>query len=289
MHKPTIVCWGELVWDLLPSGPRLGGALANVAYHLAKLGAHPVLVTRVGDDELGRKAVVALAAAGVDVRFVQVDPVRPTGTVQVTLVDGEPRFRIGTEAAWDAMTLDDALLPVLAAADAVVFGTLAQRTSLAEGALVSALAVTRGLRVCDLNLRPPHDTFEVMTRILRTTDVVKCNEAEAAAVGRAYAVEDAVAELVEHGLVVALTRGARGAGLVREDDEADHGGCLAEPGGDNVGCGDAFTAVLTLGLLAGTPPQRLVAQACEYGSFVASQVGAMPEVPEPVARAARPG
>lgn len=288
MRNPTVVCWGELVWDLLPEGPRLGGALANVAYHLAKLGAHPVLVTRVGDDALGRKALAALADAGVDVRFVQVDPVRPTGSVQVSLVDGEPRYRIGSEAAWDAMTLDDALLPVLAAADAVVFGTLAQRTPLAEGALAEALAVTRGLRVCDLNLRPPHDTFEVMTRVVRNTDVVKCNEAEAEAVGRAYGVGDAVGELVEHGLIVALTRGARGALLAKEDERVETDGVPAAPGGDSVGCGDAFTAVLTLGLLAGTPLERLGAQACSYASFVASQVGAMPEVPDEVARAARP-
>lgn len=288
MRSPIVVCWGELVWDLLPDGPRLGGALANVAYHVARLGGRGVLVTRVGDDALGRRAIDQLTAAGVDVRFVQIDPDRPTGSVNVWMVDGEPRFRIGAEAAWDAMTLDDALVPVLEAADAVVFGTLAQRTSMAEGALGRALALTRGLRVCDLNLRPPHDTFEVMTRALRSADVVKINDAEAAAVGRCFGVQDAIGELVEHGLLVALTRGERGAVLVKEDARFE-ASAVAATGGDTVGCGDAFTAVLTCGLLAGTPLDRLVGQACAYAGYVASQVGGMPAIPDEVALAARPG
>ena len=127
-----------------------------------------------------------------------------------------------------------------------------------------------------------------MQRALRAADVVKVNEAEAAAVGRCFDVEDPIEELVEHGVIVALTRGAQGAVLVKEDERFQASGVVAT-GGDTVGCGDAFTAVLTCGLLAGTPLDRLVEQACAYAGYVASQVGGMPAIPDEVALAARPG
>lgn len=286
-ERHAVVCWGELVWDLLPEGPRLGGALANVAYHLAQLNARPILVTRVGRDEHGREAIRRLTEAGVDTRFVQVDPARPTGSVRVTVVDGEPRYRIATEAAWDAMTFDDALSPVIAEADAVVFGTLAQRTALVDGALSRALSVARGMRVCDLNLRAPFDAPDAVDAALRRATVVKLNASEAALVARVRGVDDPVAALTAEGLFVALTRGAHGALLARGDARAEHPGVPAAPGGDAVGCGDAFTAVLTCGLLDGTSLPELVERACAYAGFVAEHVGAMPTVPPEVARAAR--
>src|SRR5262245_18154281 len=100
-RSSLLVCWGELLWDLFPDGPRLGGTAANAAYHAAQLGQRVALVSRVGNDALGARAKEQLAAAGVDVRCVQVDPERPTGTVKVELHAGEPSYRIESEVAWD--------------------------------------------------------------------------------------------------------------------------------------------------------------------------------------------
>ena len=89
--RPRFIAWGELLWDLFRDGPRLGGAAANAAYHAACLGAQSHLVSRVGQDELGARALRELSELGVDVNVVQVDADAPTGTVQVEIVHGEPR------------------------------------------------------------------------------------------------------------------------------------------------------------------------------------------------------
>ncbi len=96
-----LVSWGELLWDLFPDGARLGGGAANVAYHASLLGARAALVSRVGDDALGRRALTELSSRGVDVSAVQIDADAPTGSVRVELAQGEPRFTLAQGAAWD--------------------------------------------------------------------------------------------------------------------------------------------------------------------------------------------
>lgn len=278
-NGPTIVAFGELLFDLFPDGPRLGGAAANVAFHAAALGARAVLVSRVGHDALGRQALDQLREHGVDVRFVSVDPLRPTGSVHVDIVDGEPRFRIGEQAAWDHLEVGRELVAELRQADGFVFGTLAQRTPLGSGALVTALGALppRCLRVADLNLRPPHVSAAVLAAALAHASVVKLNELEASRVAEALGVDDPVATLLARGVaVVAVTRGAAGAELHTRLNHERHPGFAALPSGDAVGAGDAFTACLTLDLCRAAPLPKLLARANRYASFVASHRGAMP-------------
>lgn len=283
-HRPLVVAWGELLFDLFPDGPRLGGAAANVAFHAAALGARALLVSRVGDDALGRSATAELAASGVDVRFVSVDAERPTGTVRVELVEGEPRFTLGEQAAWDRIELVPELLPELAAADAFVFGTLAQRTPLGSEALARALgSLPAGChRLADLNVRPPHVTERALSLALEQASVVKLNELEASRVS-ALLGEDAVSGLLARGVaLVALTRGSAGALLATNDERFEHAGFPAAPGGDPVGAGDAFTAALALGLCRREGLATCLARANRYASFVAGERGAMPRAPEPL-------
>jgi fructokinase len=287
----VIVCWGELLWDLFPDAPRLGGAAANVAYHCAMLGERVCLVSRAGDDALGRRAVAELGAAGVDTELVQVDAAAPTGTVHVEVRNGEPRFSIGEQAAWDRIECDERVAAALAAADIVVFGTLAQRTSVAQGALQQALKVApRAVRVCDLNLRPPFSSRAAVEATLGAAHVVKLNETEAEALGAMFGVSDPMRWLLdEQGIeLVALTRGARGCLLATRAHRAEHGGFdVPAEAGDRVGAGDAFTAVLSTLLVRRDVRQldsaaldSLAALANRYAAIVASQPGAMPRVPE---------
>jgi fructokinase len=276
------VSWGELLFDLFPDGPRLGGAAANVAFHAHALGATALLVSRVGDDALGRRARAALEADGVDVRFVGVDAERPTGTVRVELDDGEPRFTIGEEAAWDRVALVPELGAELARADAFVFGTLAQRTPLGSQALAAALDMLPPacLRIADLNVRPPHVTAPALELALAHASVVKLNELEARRVAEVLAVDDPVAGLFARGVsIVALTRGARGATLHTRGNTSEHAGFAARPGGDSVGAGDAFAATLAVELVRATRPGAALERANRYAAFVAGQRGAMPRPP----------
>ena len=195
----TIVCWGELLWDLFPDRRRLGGASANVAYHAAQLGEKAVLVSRVGNDELGALALRTLESSGVSVEFVQSDPEAPTGTVQVELVDGEPRYRIATQVAWDRIEWRDDLAPVLEQASAVCFGTLAQREPLAFDTLERALCHTSSAaaRICDLNVRPPFASRTVIERALGLSTALKLNEAELASLAEIFGQRDALGWLLQ--------------------------------------------------------------------------------------------
>jgi fructokinase len=277
-----LVCWGELLWDLFPDGPRLGGAAANVAYHAAQLGQPVALVSRVGNDELGARAKRELSTAGVDVSWVQVDADRPTGTVEVEIRDGEPSYRIASEAAWDRIDWSPELAALIGSARALCYGTLAQRTPLGSGALSQAFArhPAAGLRVCDLNLRPPFADSSVLETSLAAANVIKLNDTEAQLLCRIFAVPDAVEWLLQRPnvIIVAQTRGARGALLASRSERSLTSGHPSK-GGDAVGAGDAFTAVLTIELMRGSPLGTVAALANEYAAYVASQPGAMPEVP----------
>lgn len=275
-----VVAWGELLWDRFPDGDRLGGAAANVAFHAARLGAEAVLVSRVGDDELGWRALDELRGAGVDVRHVGVDADAPTGTVDVALDQGEPRFAIGARAAWDRITLGPPLIEVLRGADALVFGTLAQRTPLGQGSLAQALVHVGAacVRLCDLNTRPPFDSPEVLDRSLGRASAVKLNESESERVARAYGASDPVGFLLDKrgARFVALTRGARGALIATRDARVELPAAPLCGAGDAVGAGDAFSAVCALGLAVGAEPEQIGRRAARYAAFVASRPGAMP-------------
>lgn len=278
----TVIAWGELLWDLFPDGPRLGGAAANVAYHAAMLGDRSLLVSRVGHDELGKKAIAALRASGVDVSHVQIDDEKPTGTVRVEIDDGEPRYTIATEAAWDRIVTTLELAASIRISDTIVYGTLAQRTPLGSAALHQALAWARpdAVRLCDLNVRQPFATPAVIERALASATVVKLNRSEAAVLSELFGADDPIEWLLLRGVrLVALTLGSEGALLAQRGERVEQPGYLAS-GGDAVGAGDAFSAVLAHELHRGSSLRRIAERATRYASFVASERGGMPPIPE---------
>ncbi len=284
--SPRILSWGELLWDLFPNRAELGGCAANVAFHAHQLGAQALLVSRVGNDELGRNAVRALAKAGLDVEHVQVDPVEPTGAVRIEIENGEPTFSIATQAAWDSISLTAKVVELAARAEVLCFGTLAQRTPLNSRALDELVrALPRdSVRLCDLNIRQPFATKEVVERALSHATAVKLNEHEASVLGRMFEADDPAMWMIHDCGVelVALTRGKRGSVLTTSDRRFEHPGFEAATGGDAVGAGDAFTAVLALHLARGSSLAETSRAANRYASHVASFAGAMPAISDAV-------
>jgi fructokinase len=270
--KPRIVALGELLWDLLPEGPSLGGAPANVAYHATRAGGRGALISRVGQDDLGERAVRELEARGVDVTWVGRDAQHPTGTVEVRFAGGQPTYTIGADAAWDHIELPSVLD---SSVDAFALGTLAARTPGAAARTldflrqVHAAPPPRPLLALDLNLRPPHINPEFIQEVLPLVDVLKLNEEEQAwlvDIGRPWTTRAAI---------VALTRGARGAALsVRGVTFSVPG--IAVQGGDPIGAGDAFLASVLVELGRGVPPELCLERANRYAAGVASATGAMP-------------
>ena len=278
---------GEVLWDLLPAGAQPGGAPANFACHARALGADAGVVTRVGDDALGRDILRRLDALGLPTSLVQVDESAPTGTVGVELdADGVPRFTIHGDAAWDLLLANQGALGAVTAADAVCFGSLGQRGEPARHSIQTLVAATaaRALRIFDVNLRPPFYSSEVLEQSLRLANVLKLNDTELPVLASLFGAGGSPEAQLE-GLarrfdlrVVALTRGARGSLLRGPAGWADHPGLAAEVV-DTVGAGDAFTAALALGLLLDWPLDRTNTLANEVACHVCGCAGATPSLP----------
>jgi len=286
--SPVIVALGELLWDLLPAGPQLGGAPANFACHARALGADACLVSRVGDDSLGRGAVKALAALGLPTGTVAVDTASPTGTVDVLVEpDGQPRYQIHENVAWDGLVADSAAQEVASRADAICFGTLAQRSERSRSAIQSLLQIApqSALRIFDVNLRQHYYTDTLVKESLERSNVIKVNDAELPKLaGMFHLTGDPRAQIRELAgrfnlRLVAYTRGPLGSLLYS-------GGAWSDLPGrkvtvvDTVGAGDAFTAALTVGLLAGRSLDLVHQGASEVAAFVCSRAGATPPLPD---------
>lgn len=295
--RAHFICWGEVIWDVFPDRRMLGGAPANVAYHLAALGERVSLASRVGDDAAGAQARAALAGHGVGVDTVQIDPTRPTGWVEVTFADAgagagrEPRYRLVSGCAWERIEVDQPVARALGEAAAFCYGTLSQRASNVGFDQALTLLPAACLRVCDVNLRPGNIVFEVLHAALAAADVVKINEQEAVEIAGLVGVAE-VADLPawlfgELGVrLVALTRGPAGCRLISPTESVEHAGfALAhanrppgDNGGDNVGAGDGFTAVLTKLVHAGRSLEFIAEASNRYGAYVASRRGATPDI-----------
>lgn len=293
MRRPLGVGLGEVLWDMLPDGPQLGGAPANFAYHFNALGGQGMIVSRVGDDDAGRRACRLLAEQGLDVSRISVDPLHPTGRVDVLLsAQGTASYVFPDDVAWDFLPAARAEDTLTGGAACICFGTLCQRTPAGRAAVRSFLQAADAavLRVFDCNLRQNFYSPEVVQDSLQLADVFKLNEEEldvlAPALGVADVLRDAAARCAAlHALVTrfglqaaALTRGAQGSVLMTGESCHEHAGEMVEVA-DTVGAGDAFTAALALGWLCGLPPEQIHARAASVAAYVCGAHGAMPPMP----------
>lgn len=177
-NKKTIVCFGEILWDLLPDKELPGGAPMNVAYHLCKLGENPVLLTRIGIDERGQKLLNILNAQGINTGYIQSDQDTPTGIVYAEANEhGEMKYDIVQPAAWDHIQPDITTEQLVEDAGYFVFGSLATRAKPSKETLFRLLEMAKS-KVLDINLRAPFFNEGIVTELLHKTDVVKMNLAE---------------------------------------------------------------------------------------------------------------
>jgi len=285
--QPTVVGIGELLWDLLPGGRRLGGAPVNFAYHCGQLGARAVPVSRIGRDAAGRAIRRRVAELGLQTAYLQRDPLRPTGTVKVQVgPDGRPSYEICEGVAWDHLRFEERLRRLAARADAVCFGSLAQRSPNSRAAIRKFLELCHpaALRIFDVNLRQHYYSREVIEASLRAANVLKISDEELPVLARLLRLRGSpTAQLrrlrERYGLrLVAYTRGRNGSLLVSAGAVAEHPGYAARVV-DTVGAGDAFAAALCMGLLAGWPLPEIGRAANRLAAFVCRRAGATPALP----------
>lgn len=282
-----VIGLGEILWDVLPEGRKLGGAPANFAYHVNALGGRGVPVSRVGDDDLGHEALSLLRRRGLDVSHVTLDPDHPTGTVIAELDDeGKASYVFPPDVAWDYLEIAEDTVRLAPEVDAVCFGSLAQRSQASRKAMHDFLDFlpNDSLKVFDINLRGDFYTREVMAESLELANVLKVSDEELPVLADAFGLKgddakvlEALAELFSLQLC-ALTRGSSGSLLLRRDGRHDHPGEAATVV-DTIGAGDSFTAAMVLGMLAGWPLGKINERANLVAAAVCAQAGAMVEVP----------
>jgi fructokinase len=298
LTEPRLVIGiGELLWDILPEGPQLGGAPANFTVMTGRLGNHAAILSRIGRDDLGRNAIKLLDPLPVDTSHIQVDPAHETGRVTVTLDHGQAAYIFREPVAWDSLELTDEWVQLAERADAICFGSLAQRSLESRQTIQTLAAQTSSacVRVFDVNLRAPFYSGEAVQESLELATVVKMNDAEVplvlALLGLEAVEEGSAARLrfsAERLLaefptlqMVAVTRGAHGSLLVTRDEWHEHPGIPIKVA-DTIGAGDAFTAAMTHYLLRGADLAILNEAGNRWGAWVASQAGAMPSLSEAV-------
>jgi fructokinase len=289
VSSPQIVGIGEILWDMLPAGRRIGGAPANFAFHANARGASATVVSSVGNDALGHEIIESMTAWNLDSRYIAVQDAYPTGTVQVRVdADGIPTYEIKEEVAWDHIAWSRELEALAASVRAVCFGTLGQRAPESRATLRRFLETTQAscLRVCDINLRQSYFDADVLRDSLRRATILKLNHEELPVVARLLGL-NAAPETTETMLaeiragfdldLVALTRGGAGSLLLTTGGLSDHPGCPVKVV-DTVGAGDAFTAALVVGLLRGDALDTINVDANRAAAEVCSHAGAIPGV-----------
>lgn len=267
--RSPAIAFGEVVFDCFEDSVRIGGAPLNFAWYLHQFGIPVAVVSAVGSDELGEAAVRFMQEAGI-ASWVSRRP-EPTGTVDITLADGQPDFRIREATAWEHIAPPQQLggTPSL-----LYYGTVAQRSETNRATLGALLAAGPRHRFFDVNLRREYFSPQIVFDGLWSATIVKVNEEEWEIVRR-ITNQDTPAQVLDHFSLemIALTLGGRGAELYLHGRELSFQGPRVEIV-DSVGAGDAFSAALAAGVMLGADPEHSLQVACEAGSLAVRARGA---------------
>ena len=283
-RSANVICFGEALWDVLPSMRSVGGAPLNVAYHLKKLGVRAWPMSGVGNDPLGEELKSQIEEWGLPSDLICSVADRETGRSLVTVLEGEPNFEVLKDVAWDYIDVPEDWPVECQPADALVFGSLAQRSARNRAVLDAMfVAMPNALKVLDVNLRDAFEDYEQIWALARSADLVKLNDEEMQALMQTTATrtnaEDCARSFQrEAGCeTVCMTMGAQGAGLLR-CDEWHWVDAVPVKVRDTVGAGDSFLAGLIYGLLiTQEDATTTLRRSATLASFVASSDGATPD------------
>lgn len=277
----TCVCFGEVLFDVLPGETKAGGSPMNVAYHLTTLGQATTLISRIGNDAKGKELKTLLGKKKVDTSNIQQDEAHATGIVLATPdLSGDVRYDIKENAAWDFIELKPAHASLITNAGYFIFGSLVTRNSISRNTLFNLidLPVTR---VFDVNLRPPFIDQALLEYQFTKTDILKMNEEELDTVAGWYVqfknIEDKIRFLQNRFQIpeIIVTRGGKGAIINRQDNFYYHQGYKVSVA-DTVGSGDSFVAGYLSGIINHQSAEEALQFACTLGAFVATQAGGCP-------------
>jgi fructokinase len=291
----TIVGIGESLFDFVGDQQHPGGAPMNVAIHAQQLGkaagGRGVLVSRVGQDELGTQIAQTLRDRGMTLDYLQTDPDHPTGRVYVEPeADGGVSYEIVENAAWDLIQYDPDMDPLAMSCQAVCFGSLAQRHAQSRNSIYRFIETSRArYKMFDVNLRKPFYDRQHITRSCELATVVKLNSDELGELSGMLSLDgQSVDERVKALMgrfdlrMVVLTRGKDGTVLYTPAGRYEGEPASYDPteGADPVGAGDSVSAAVLVGKALRMPDQQVATLANRVGAYVAAHAGATPDLPD---------
>lgn len=278
-----VVCFGEILWDVLPTGRRPGGAPMNVAYHLNRLGVNSTLISRIGNDALGVELMDFLLEKSLPTDYIQIDPVYKTSEVLATIGENnEVSYEIVKPVAWDFIEYNDECEELVIDADILVFGSLAARNNISRETLGKLIKKAK-FKFFDVNFRAPHYTKETVEYLLQQTDALKLNEHEAGVIAEWMGISTTnehaiITEIMEryHIQEVILTKGSLGASYYTPTGRRDYQ-AYSVVVKDTIGSGDSFLAAFIAQKLMGKSLDDALNYANALGAYVTTQSGATPD------------
>ncbi len=282
--------FGEILWDIIDSKPYIGGAPFNLAAHLAKMGLESTLISSVGKDALGRKALKEVEKRGLNSSFIRIHPHLPTGIVEVNLDEkGHPAYMIKENVAWDNIILDQDLVDSITKTkwEIFCFGTLAQRTKENQKILNQIIPKIKPNPIFyDVNLRQNYYEKDWIEKSLLQSTITKLNDQEALVLSKLlfdqkFKQKDFVETLAqEYDLsIVCITHGKNGSSIYC-DGKLEKVSGINGPVADTVGGGDSYSAGFLFSYLCGNSVYKAAELAEKVGNFVVSQSGAVPKYPK---------
>ena len=281
--RKTVLAFGEVLWDILPTETILGGAPFNFAYRVNSLGDTGLMISRLGRDELGQEAFQQITQSGLDTTFIQWDDHQPTGTVPIRFDEHmNPDFVITPDVAYDYIELTDELLAAASRADSLCFGTLAQRNEQSRKTLAAIIEQSpNSLKILDINLRKDCYCRDTIVSSLASADVLKLNEDEIAEIAEMLnlsgkSIPDYCVDIIDKWSLrfCLVTLGNRGAYACSTEGKKVYVAGYKVTLADALGSGDAFSAGFVHKILRG----KSISEACAYGNtlgaLVATQKGA---------------
>lgn len=274
------VCFGEVLWDILPDKRLPGGAPMNVAYHLNQLGVPAAMISRVGDDELGKELFDYFTSKKVTADFIQTDHEYDTSRVLAKVEGNHVTYDIVKPVAWDFIRYSRQIQQLIADTPYFIFGSLGARSEVSRQTLYELLEVARH-KVLDINLRKPHYEQSTLDHLLRHADVLKLNEDELHLLSDWFGFKGNDKELITafqdkyHLNMILATRGDKGAIVLNDGQWYEHPGFKVVVA-DTIGSGDSFLAAFLSRFINGNPVAEALTFASGLGAFIATKQGACP-------------
>jgi len=276
------VCFGEVLWDMLPEGPQPGGAPLNVAYHLNKMGVLTSIVSKIGKDDNGEKLTGLMDVWGINKQFLQVDDTHPTSVVLAKMNGNEASYEIVFPVAWDFIDKDSNIQSVISPATYFIYGSLASRNQTSRNTLFKLLE-TDAIKVFDINLRPPFIGQDLLKILLEKADIVKLNEAELEMVQVIFngplSNEASQVKFIQDRFNVSgviITKGEFGASYYTPEKGYHLWGNEVKVK-DTVGSGDSFLAAFIANHYLKIQPEIILKNAIAMGAFIATKKGGCPD------------